>query len=1446
MQRKNAPFALLYVIMLLFTPITINAQVNANFSSVQTIGCSPLMVEFNDLSTGSNIIYRKWEFGNGNLSIGNNTHPYVIYNSSGFYSITLTVSNGIDTSTITKSNLIHVTPPPTAAISLPISNGCVPVSLSPQDNSVASATPIVAWEWDFDDGTLLDSNQNTSHTYHVKGNYSVSLKVTDSLGCSDYTTISQPFKAYKPESRFSSIGSRFSCSPPLNVNLNSQPIGTGPFSYSWTVNNQSFTSSQLTTAINQSGNYAVELVVTDSLGCKDTLNINNYLKIGTNSTSINAPDTTCRNTVENFIAVGPSNSYYIWDYGDGNTATGISTSHSYTYPGTFTITLVANNPGGCSDTVTQNIVVESVTADFTSSPHYSCQQPMTVNFQDQSTGNITKWEWNFGAQNGTSSNQNPSHLIQHPGIYDDTLTVTTAFGCQSTAVKIANDSLIVNQANFIPSVIEGCAPLTVQFQNTTPALLSLQSVFWDFNFGAVSSTTNTQISPTHVFTTPGVYQVKLTAITYSGCQTSVIKTIRVGSPQNASFTLDTNLACGSKSILCLNNSTDTALINYYSWDFGDGTFGYQYQPQHIFKDTGYLDISLIVGYNGCYDTTSTDSAIYIKSPIIDYSYNVDCSTPNNVAFQPSTLGGTSFYWDFDDTTPIDSTSWNHTHVFPNMDGDYDVALLAKDSTTNCQYKYTKKVRIRHLQGQLSSNDSVACLNDSIVFSTTGSYNIFGSIDWSLNNLSNPISGTGTHKIKINQRGNNTVFAIIKDLNGCRDTLSKGISAYRPIAKIAVDTTIGCAPFTVQFTDSSSSDTNIVSYLWKFGDGTNSTQKNTNHIYTQSQATSYHVSLTVVDTFGCTHTVKKYDHITTTLPPAFFNASDLEVCAMEPVSFTDIPNGNYTYAWDFGDNSNSTMQTPSHIYQTDGHYTISLAVADSNGCVNTFTRPSYMTVHPIPDPQFTSDKQSTSCYPSSIIFKNTSNIATSWEWNFGDTTGTRITSSGMAQHLYHQPGVYDITLKVTSDYGCSDSVNIGQHINIQGPTAQIDLQPSVGCLNNQFSFNVAQINPAASIFTWDFGDGTIQTLNNQTHAIYHTYNYATSYDITLLTSDSLGLCVKTEQSTVKVIEIKADFDLSHQFGCTPVNLNLTNKSAGYNHQSWALDGMLKSSSKNPNFNLIQPGIHTISLRVWNDSVSCMDSIQKQIEVFPLPQVKTYADTSICYGDSLQLTVTGANSFQWFPSTFLNVTNIAHPITSTLQNMQYVVQGTDSNNCVNTDTLDINVVTPAQILFFSSDTMIYEGQGFPLSVHADQKINYSWSSTEYLSCNDCKEPYIEPQEKSVYTLHYEDPYQCFSGDTSVTVDIIDFNVYIPNSFTPNNDGDNDVFKLASDGVDRLMYMYIYDYWGKLVYESKELDQGWDGTYNGQTLNGNTAYVYKIKVIGFSGKTAEFVGTVNLISR
>jgi gliding motility-associated-like protein len=1446
MQRKNTSFALLYVITLIFIPINIKSQINANFSSVQTIGCSPLMVEFNDLSTGSNIIYRKWEFGNGNISIGNNSNPSVIYNSSGLYSITLTISDGIDTASITKSNLIHVTPPPTASIILPFQNGCVPFSLTPLDNSTPSGAPIISWEWHFDDGSLIDSNQNTTHTYYNNGSYSISLKITDSLGCSDYTTISQPFVAHKPQSNFTSINTRFACSPPLNVHLSSLSNGIGSFSYFWNVNNQTFTSSQVNTVINQTGNYDVELIVTDPIGCKDTLNMSNYLQIGSSSTSMNIPDTTCRNTIETFSAMGLTNTYFIWDFGDGQTGVGNSTSHGYAYPGTFTVTLIANHPGGCTDTLTQPIVVETVSAAFTSSPHYSCQKPMPVNFLDQSTGNIINWEWKFGANNGSSSVQNPTHTIQQPGIYTDTLTVTTAFGCKSEVVHIANDSLIVNQANFIPSISEGCAPLTVQFQNTTPTLLSLQTILWDFNFGAVSPTVNNQISPTHVFTVPGIYKVKLTTISYSGCQTTIIKTIKVGSHQTASFTLDTNLACGSKAISCINNSSYSNLINYYQWNFGDGTYSSAFQPQHLFKDTGYLDVSLIVGYNGCMDTARIDSAIYIKSPILDFSYKIDCSSPNNVSFYPSSLGGTNFYWNFGDGTPIDSVHWNHIHQFPPNDGDYNITFSGKDTNSGCQYLSSNIIKVRYLQGQISSSDSIACLNDSITFSTLGSVNVFGSIDWARNSWANMTSGINTNSFQINQRGSNTVYAIVHDINGCADTLSQNILSFKPVAQIAADTTIGCAPFSVLFSDSSTSDTNITSYVWNFGDGLTSTLQNINHTFINQQSASYNINLTVTDTFGCFDQITEYNYITTTLPNSFFNADVFEICASDTIHLTDVPTGNFTYQWNFGDSTSSSQYQPYHSYQTSGVFDISLSVTDSNGCTNTYTRPSYVTVHQIPTASFSANQLTTTCYPSSIIFNNPSSLASNWEWNFGDSLGNRITQNGFAQHLYHHPGLYDIFLKVTSPFGCSDSLTKTQYISIQGPTAQIDLQPNIGCTNKDFNFDVIQTNSAAQIFTWDFGDGNTQTIHNQTSAIPHTYNHAMNYDVTLLTSDSLGMCIKTDQTNVRVIKIEAGFDMSHQFGCTPVNLNLTNKSIGQNKQIWFVDGIAQNSSTNPNMNLISPGIHQILLTVWNDSVTCRDSIQKQIEIFPLPRVKTSNDTSICYGDSIQFVTSGADVFQWFPSQYLTLTSIPDPISYTTSSMQYTVQGTDSNNCINTDTINIDIVQFPKIISFPSDITLYDGQSLNVSVETNQKLNYQWSSLGYLSCDDCKEPTIETHEKNAYSLHYEDLFQCFSGDTSFIVDIIDFNVYIPNSFTPNNDGNNDFFMLASDGVDRLMYMYVYDYWGTLVYESTDLNQGWDGTYNGQTLNGNTAYAYKIKVIGYSGRTAEFMGTVNLISR
>src|SRR5690606_28673700 len=138
-------------------------------------------------------------------------------------------------------------------------------------------------------------------------------------------------------------------------------------------------------------------------------------------------------------------------------------------------------------------------------------------------------------------------------------------------------------------------------------------------------------------------------------------TVLAGTKQVANFTIDTTIFCANDTNKFLNLSTDSSLINTYHWEFGDGQISSQFEPIHFFKDTGWLDISLRVGYNGCYDTLIKQDYVYVKGPIAEFSYVIDCDNPFVVPFQSIMKDVTRYYWDFGDLSPLDSQQINPIH-----------------------------------------------------------------------------------------------------------------------------------------------------------------------------------------------------------------------------------------------------------------------------------------------------------------------------------------------------------------------------------------------------------------------------------------------------------------------------------------------------------------------------------------------------------------------------------------------------------------------------------------------------------------------------------------------------------------------------------------------------------------------------------------------------------------
>ncbi|MEM7036398.1 MAG: PKD domain-containing protein, partial [Bacteroidota bacterium] len=444
-------------------PLATKAQVTADFSGTPLSGCSPLVVQFTDNSTGPVTNYL-WNFGNGNTSTLQN--PAAVYVTPGTYTVTHTVSDGTNSDTHTEVAYVTVFQDPTANFTnASPANGCVPHNVCFTDLSTPGDGAINNWLWDFGDG-LTSTAQNPCHTYTAAGSYTVTLVVQDVNGCNNTIVMTNFVNVSNTPTAAFTGGPLSACVPPLTVNFNNTSSGgAAPLAYAWDFGDGNTSNAQNPShTYTASGSFTVTLIATDQNGCADTLELPAYVNIN-NITAAFTQNTTniCEGQSVTFTDQTVGANTWNWDFGDGNTSTAQNPTHTYATAGTYTVTLIASN-GACPDTLEQvNLIVvdPAPTADFVADSLNNCEVPFLVNFTDLSTG-ATAWAWDFGDGN-TSNAQNPSHTYTAPGVYTVSLTVTGANGCTHTTTFNNYISIVEPEANFVGAPLNGCVPHPVNF-----------------------------------------------------------------------------------------------------------------------------------------------------------------------------------------------------------------------------------------------------------------------------------------------------------------------------------------------------------------------------------------------------------------------------------------------------------------------------------------------------------------------------------------------------------------------------------------------------------------------------------------------------------------------------------------------------------------------------------------------------------------------------------------------------------------------------------------------------------------------------------------------------------------------------------------------------------------------------------------------------------------------
>jgi len=1442
-RYRESLWSRLLLLFLLATIGSTNVQAQqpvAEFSANQTSGCAPLSVRFTDQSTGTPQFWN-WDLGNGQLS--NLQNPVATYNTPGTYSVTLVVrnQNGVDAET--KTAYITVFPSPVARFSANRRETCLGTAIQFTDNSTDPAGTIVSWLWNFGDGTT-STQQNPTKSYSENGFYNVSLTVTSSTGCRNTSSSARFIRIFSGIANAFTVEKDSSCIAPFRVRLRNETTGPGALAYQWDFGNGTSSGLQNPTALyNSPGQYTITLRTISSFGCTEVSQ--QTINLTEESFNIGGPANVCLNSTETFQFNGSGNPDSLrWILPD-TTATGNAFSNRFNTLGNTPIKLIAYY-GSCIDSVQENILVNplpSVTFNPTASRF--CSAPRTINFTANSTTAVA-WNWNFG--NGTTSAlPNPSAIYNNQGNFQVSLTVTDQNGCRNTAT--VPNAVIITPPVLVPNSIsaEGCVPFVYQPNPIVNTVDPIVSYAWDFGDG----TTGTGRNPVKTYPNPGNYSVRLTVTTAGGCTESFLvnNAVQTGNLPGTSFTTSLTNACVEQAIQFTNTSVQS---DEWIWDFGDGTSSNEENPLHAYAQPGVYTVRLTAINNGCAQSFTFPTPITVLPPRAFFGYTSNCADIFSIqfinqSFTDPTLGAVTYFWQFGDPGNNTSTDPNPNFRYPAL-GDYTVSLTVTNGT--CSHTFNAIVRVVQEPADFQASSTMVCRNAPVTFTPVNSDpTLISNYAWFVNG--NLAASTREFTTSFPNNGQYSITFRFTDINGCvyESTNTNMIEVTGPQAGFSALEEGNCVGAPIRFESNATGNNLSYAYIW--GDRTRSepSPANTTHAYTVRG--SYLPQQIVTDAMGCRDTFQLPTAVLATQPVADFTVRDTLFCPGGTTTFQNRSEGvGLTYAWDVGLAGTSTEENPAFVFpSSDAQYNVQLRVTDRFGCTAEKTENNAIRIV-VPRGEIQVSDSTFLCAPSEVFFSSTTSGVSAISWDFDNGN---FSSQQNPVQFFNDFRTYTVRLLLTGFGGCVEEVI--QPIRVVNPnSARIALSPVTNCneITTQFELTV----PSDIAFIFNFGDGSRDSSGRTSFS--HYYGAPNFYAPSISLSDRTG-CLATvgAPSVVRVIGALPVFGLSTDRFCDEGTVAFTNFTIGNDpvvNTQWNFGDNQTSTELNPVHFFAQPGLYPVSLTVTTQS-GCSRTFIDTVSVFRTPTPIVPADLEICSG--VNLPISGALAVADTSITWRWQLSTGEQLTGRDINVRFNNPGTVTATATATNLLGCSSSASQSITVFPlpninviEPIVTTSGRPITLPVSYSNNVNvYNWESNPELSCTNCPQPTASPRFSTTYRVQATDENGCIANrDIRVEVVCNTSNFFIPNTFSPNGDGSNDLFYPRGTGIERIASMRIFSRWGQLVFEKRNFaandpSTAWDGKINGKAAEAGT-YVYVVELICENASVIPFKGNITLI--
>ncbi|TNF32406.1 MAG: PKD domain-containing protein [Bacteroidetes bacterium] len=819
-----------------------------------------------------NIVDWEWDFGDGTTVTGvqNPTHAY---GTAGLYEVQLVVTNDLGCRDTAWSS-VWANPAPNVAFEF--ENVCTDTLFTFTDLSTIDTGQVVGWAWDFGDSSPVVQLQNTAHQFADPGYYDVTLMAVSDSGCPSFLT-QEVYSFPLPLADFSPTDV---CHGNVSSFNDLSAVSAGAVeAWNWDFGDGGTSSLQNPVyTYGDTGVFNVTLIVTTDSVCRDT--ITQAVTVHPSPVAGFVNDTVCAQLEMTFTDTSsvPSGniSSWSWYFGNGNVSSDQDPINIYSLGGQYTVSLAVTSDLGCVDTMAKPVIVyPKPFANFNALA--ACQNDTNV-FNDLSlvaTGStVTGWNWDFGDNLGTSTQQSPTYVYSASGVYTVTLVAETDFGCLDTTTN-TTEVYVLPVSDFTFNDV--CLYDAAIYLNTSN-IPSGSIVGYQWDFGDGDTSTNEQPAGQQ-YLQPGFYDVSLITESNHGCLDTLVQTVEIFPIPTAMFAYDTVCFPDMTTFTDLSTVGGNYNVVDWTWKFGDGSNPVSDQdPMHAYPSWGSYFVQLnVVSDAGCEADTTLGPVIVRPKPLAEFSDDIANCLNDTTVFedQSSVANGPSDYlaawnWNFDDGSSSSST--DTTHVY-SAHGFYDVELAV---TTNhgCVDTVVLPVEIYPLpEVNFTVDTNFGCQPFQAWFTdltTIPAPYALSAWEWNFGDGSGTVTSQYPEHTYFDdelgpfETGVYSVSLQVTSANGCvSDTIFEDymVEYPKPNALFSVDplrTDIIFPKFHI--TDLSSP--NVTNWLYSWGDGTLATVPNPVHEYSD---TGYYDILQIVTTeFGCMDTAQ----VTVRVDPEF--------------------------------------------------------------------------------------------------------------------------------------------------------------------------------------------------------------------------------------------------------------------------------------------------------------------------------------------------------------------------------------------------------------------------------------------------------------------------------------------------------------------------------------------------------------------------------------------------